>query len=144
MTNQESKKITCEHLQKLRTGELEHIVLDVRDEADFETGHITDSIHVPARELETNLPNLLTNKERKVVVVVGPTQEAEIERLHEQLAGLGYSNVEFLAGGIDRWCEIAPLEIEPELVELTPEESGFVGDELNEIDPEGKDNEPLM
>jgi len=143
MPNKEPREITCEHLRKLRADELEHVVLDVRDEADFETGHITDSIHVPARELRTNLPNVLADRERKVVVVVGPTQEAEIDRLHEELTGMGYKNVEFLAGGIDRWCEIAPLEIEPELTELTPEESGFVGEELREIDPEGKDNDPI-
>jgi rhodanese-related sulfurtransferase len=144
MASKEPKKITCEHLQRLREDEAEHIVVDIRDNADFDTGHITGSLHVPQRELADNIGNLLSDKEKKVVVVVGPTQEAEVEAVHETLAGLGYKNVEFLAGGFDRWCEIAPLEIEPDLAEGTPEERGFVGDELSHIDPEEGDNEPLF
>ncbi len=142
MPNKEPRSITCEHLLKLRDNELEHLVVDVRDEADFETGHIAGSLHVPHRELETNIVNLVTDKDKKVVVVVGPTQESEIDEIHAALSSLGYKNVEFLAGGFDRWCEIAPLEIEPDLVEQTPEERGFTGEELSHIDPEEGDNEP--
>lgn len=136
--------ITCEHLLKLRKGEPEHVILDIRDVADYETGHITGSLNVPHRELTVNISNLLPVKEKNVVVVVGPTQEGEIETIDEALVGLGYKNVEFLSGGFDRWCEIAPMEIEPELAETTPEESGFVGEELSHIDPEEGDNEPLL
>ncbi len=136
--------ITCEHLLGLRESDLEHVVLDVRDQADFDVGHITGSVHVPRHELAENVENVIADKSRKVVVVVGPTQEAEIEKVHETLAGLGYKNVEFLAGGFDRWCEIAPVEIEPDLTDLTPEEEGFTGDRLSDIDPEKADNEPMM
>jgi len=138
------QSITCEHLLKLRDDEMEHQIVDIRDEADFETGHIAGSLHVPHRELQTNIVNLVSDREKKVVVVVGATQEAEIDSIHGTLAGLGYKNVEFLAGGFDRWCEIAPLEIEPDLNESTPEERGFTGEELSHIDPEEGDNEPLF
>ncbi len=144
MPKKEPQSITCEHLLKLRDDELEHLVVDVRDEADFETGHIAGSLHVPQRELRTNIANLVADKDKKVVVVVGPTQDSEIESIHESLSALGYKNVEFLTGGFDRWCEIAPLEIEPELAESTPEERGFTGEDLSHIDPEEGDNEPLF
>ncbi len=135
--------ITCEHLRNLRATDKEHVVLDISNHADFETGHIAGSLHVPRRELATNVVNLIPDKERKVVVVFGATQEPEIEDIYAQLYGLGYRNIEFLAGGFDRWCEIAPLEIEADLTELTPEEEGFVGEELSHIDPEEKEGEPL-
>jgi len=144
MSPEGAKHITCEHLLKLREDDLEHVVVDIRDHADFETGHITGSLHVPQRELATNIRNLVSEKGKKVIVVIGPTQAADVERVHEQMAELGYKNVEFLAGGFDRWCEIAPLEVEPDLAETTPEEAGFVGGDLGEIDPEKLDNEPLM
>jgi len=138
------QSITCEHLLKLRKDDLEHLVVDIRDAADFDTGHIAGSLHIPHRELATNIGNLVGDKEKKVVVVFGPMQEAEVESIHGKLSGLGYKNVEFLTGGFDRWCEIAPLEIEPDLTEETPEERGFVGEELSHIDPEEGDNEPLF
>jgi len=144
MAKQGTSYITCEHLLKLREDDLEHIVVDIRDNADFDTGHIAGSLHVPHRELTVNIANLLPVKDKKVVVVVGPTQEGEIGAVSEALDGLGYKNVEFLSGGFDRWCEIAPMEIEPELAEKTPEEMGFVGEELSHIDPEEGDNEPLL
>lgn len=136
--------ITCEHLLHLRSNDKEHVVLDIRDPADFEAGHITGSLHVPRRELVSNVANLIPDQKRKVVVIVGATQEPEVEDIHAQLYGLGYKNLEFLAGGFDRWCEIAPLEIEADLTELTPEEAGFVGDELSHIDPEEKEGDPLF
>jgi rhodanese-related sulfurtransferase len=138
------KRVTCEHLLKLRKDDLEHIILDIRDQADFETGHIAGSIHIPNKELATNVENLIPDKGGRVIVVVGPTHEPEVEEIQAELNRLGYGKVEFLSGGIDRWCEIAPMEVEPELTDLTPEESGFVGDDLSHIDPEEQEGEPPM
>lgn len=139
-------RITCEHLSNLESSNeaKEHVILDIRDHAEFDAGHILDSIHVPHRELETNIASLIPEKSKRVIVIVGPTHEPEIETIHEKLSNLGYSNVEFLAGGFDQYCEIAPVEIEPDLLLKTPEEDGAVGDDLAVIDPEGKDNEPLF
>ena len=135
--------ITCEHLQTLKSDEMEHIVVDLRDYQEYEAGHIAGAKSCPRRELADNIGNVVPDREHKVVVIIGPTQEEEIERIHGELAALGYPNVEFLAGGFDRWCEIAPLEIEPELLETTPEEDGFVGEEMTDVDPEKADGEPL-
>jgi rhodanese-related sulfurtransferase len=143
MSDSEIKQITCEHLQKLRTGEEEHVVLDLRDFNEFEAGHIKGSHSLPRKELKDNIDNIVPDKSHKVVVIVGPTEKDEIDKIYQELVGLGYDRIEFLAGGFDRFCEIAPLEIEPELVELTPEEEGFTGEGLTDIDPESEDNEPL-
>jgi rhodanese-related sulfurtransferase len=138
--------ITCEHLLGLRTGEKEHVVLDVRDRLEYESGHIKDSLNIPRKELATNIANLLPEKGHKVVVVVGPTDEGDITAVHATLTDLGYGDVEFLAGGFDRFCEIAPLEIEPELLEQTPEEAGFTDRDAgeDEIDPHQSQDEPLL
>ncbi len=140
--------ITCEHLLKLHgKTDKEHVVLDVRDRGEFEAGHIKDSLNIPRRELATNIENLIPDKGRKVVVIVGPTLEPEIEAIHATLKDMGYANAEFLAGGFDEWCELAPLEIEPDLLEQTPEEAGFTGhalEEPEEGDPDHQDDEPLM
>lgn len=139
--------ITCEHLLKLHGREKkEHIVLDLRDRLEYESGHIKDSLNIPKRELETNIETLLPHKDKRVIVIVGPTQEADIKEINDSLAALGYVNVEFLAGGFDQWCEIAPLEIEPDLLESTPEEQGFTGHVLEEgeAEPGHQDDEPIL
>lgn len=147
MTDQGIPHITCEHLLKLHGNEKkEHVVLDLRDRLEYESGHIKDSLNIPRRELETNIGNLLPNKDQRVIAIVGPTQEGDLKAIKDSLASLGYGNVEFLAGGFDQWCEIAPLEIEPDLLEQTPEEAGFTGHEPGEetLDPHTEGDEPIL
>ena len=137
--------ITCEHLAKLKEGELEHVIVDLRDRLEFESGHIEGSLNVPRSELKTNIHTVVPDKKSKVVVIVGPTQEPDIQSVHETLTELGYDNAEFLAGGFDRWCEIAPIELEDSITELTPEERGGGGDAGEEdLDPHKSENEPLL
>lgn len=136
--------ITCEHLSDLRAEDgKEHMVLDVRDVLEFEAGHIEGSVNVPKKELAENIHAVIPDKAAKVIVVVGPTQAEDIDHVHATLAELGYKDVEFLAGGFDRWCEIAPLEIEPELMEQTPEEAGGGERPHVEEDPHQQGDEPL-
>lgn len=138
--------VTCEHLLKLHKGEeKDHVVIDLRDVTEYEAGHIKDSLNIPNRELQTNIETLVPNKDKRVIVIVGPTQEDDLKRVHESLNAVGYKNVEFLAGGFDSFCEIAPLEVEPELTELTPEESGFVGHGADEepLDPHVEEDESI-
>lgn len=143
--SQEIPHITCEHLSSLRKGdEKEHVVLDLRDRIDFESGHIKGSLNIPLKELATNVENVIPEKSKRVVVVVGPTETHDIESVYDSLSRLGYTEVEFLAGGFDRWCEIAPLDIDDLLGDSTPEERGFTGDGLSHLDPEEHDNEPLL
>lgn len=145
MPKREIPHITCDHLVTLHgKPEKEHVVVDLRDRIEYEAGHIKDSLNVPIKELETNIETVLPEKKKKVVVVVGPTQEADVHEVQDILNELGYSDVEFLNGGFDRWCEIAPLEIEEGLLEMTPEEEGAIGraGEREDEDPREND-EPL-
>jgi len=146
MLSPDIPRITCEHLATLeKKGAKEHIIVDLRELLEFEAGHIKDSVNIPQRELENNIHTVVPEKRQKVIVIVGPTQEKDIEDVHRTLQKLGYKDVEFLAGGFDAWCEIAPIELEPDLTELTPEEQGFTGQrEDEEADPTDAQSEPLM
>jgi len=146
MTQAEIKRITCEHLaeiEKTAATDKEHVVVDIRDRADYETGHIAGSVHIPQRELATNLPNMVPDKDKRVVVILGPTEEEEIEAVHDKLQGIGYQQVEYLSGGIDRYCEIADIDLAELMGEVTDEEAGLTGRGESDIDPEGSDNDPL-
>ncbi len=139
--------VTCKHLLDLHgKKEKEHVVIDLRDRLEFEAGHIKDSLNIPQKELESNIQSLLPNTKQKVIVIVGPTQEADLKKIHDALQTLGYENAEFLAGGFDEFCELAPLEIEPDLTDLTPEESGFVGhgSDEDDLNPHAEEDEPIL
>ncbi len=147
MHSSDISHITCEHLSTLeKKGAKQHVVVDLRDVGEFEAGHIKDSVNVPRHELETNLHTVVPDKDKKVVVIVGPTHTEEIEKIHHELKKLGYLDVEFLAGGFDSWCEIAPIELEPDITEQTPEEQGFTGRSLEdeEADPTDAQSDPMM
>ncbi len=139
--------ITCEHLQEIKEEDgPDHAVIDVRDTTEFDAGHIEGSHNVPRRELTKNIESVVPHKLHRVIVVVGITEEPEIEYIHDELTQLGYESVEFLAGGFDKWCEIAMPTVEDVLGEETPEEAGMRGDGTD--DYEGEDleekNEPLL
>ncbi len=141
--------VTCEHLLKLelqgeKSKEKEHVVLDLRDTLEYESGHIEGSVNVPRKELVTNIHAVIPDKAARVVVIVGPTHEEDIEKIHDELKEMGYVSLEFLAGGFDKYCEIAAIDAGTGEDEVIPEEvASGTGDELTDIDPESHDNEPL-
>lgn len=148
MSAQPPKHVTCEHLFSIHNGKdpenREHVIIDMRERSEFESGHIEGSHHVPHREME-NVESLVPEKSQKVIVVLGPTQEKEMEKINAQLHEMGYGNAEFLAGGIDSWCEIADVELGDVLNgDTTPEERGMVDPEhSSQIDPDNGNNDPL-
>ena len=137
--------ITCKHLLDLHGRERkEHIVVDLRDVVEYDAGHIKGSVNIPRKELSSNIHTLVPEKEKRVIAIVGLTDPNELTKIKSELAELGYGNVEFLAGGFDEWCEIAPLEVEPELLEMTPEEEGAVGRGLeSEEENPNDENQPM-
>ncbi|MFH1047161.1 MAG: rhodanese-like domain-containing protein [Patescibacteria group bacterium] len=153
--HKQSARITCEHLQKIREeGGPDHAIVDLRDTIEFDAAHIEGSYNVPRRELKANIENVVPHKSHRVIVIVGPMHEAEIEFIREELLEIGYEQVEFLAGGFDKWCEISMPSVddvldEPLLPEELPggeslEEDDVVSDDSYEgHDPE-EENEPLM
>jgi len=145
MEHHDIPHITCKHLLDLHGKEQkEHVVLDLRDHGEYEAGHIKDSLNIPRRELGTNVHTLVPEKNKRVIAIAGLTDPSELKGIRAELAELGYANVEFLAGGFDEWCEIAPLEIEADLLESTPEEQGAVGHGLEKEEEDSReDNQPL-
>lgn len=136
--------VTCRDLRKLQDKDEKHVIIDVREEADYEAGHIEGSIHVPLRELETNIDGLVPDK-NEYVIVVGE-EKGLARETNDHLKAKGYGKVEFLLGGFDEWCKPAAPDIsdivedaklEAEIAETKPEEHE------EEVDSEN-DNQPLL
>lgn len=76
-------------------------VIDVRDPADFKTGHITGSENIPVSRIDENLAGLKKDLERPIVIVCNLGQAAGSVGLKLKKAGL--TQVYKLEGGISNW-----------------------------------------
>jgi rhodanese-related sulfurtransferase len=89
------------------------IVIDVREPAEFETGHIPGSINIPRGVLEfqvdahpavANVSDpALSHKERPIVVVCRTGGRAALSTVN--LQRLGFADVRSIAGGVLAWGE---------------------------------------
>jgi rhodanese-related sulfurtransferase len=85
------------------------LVVDIRDAAEYGTGHITGSRHIPARELAERLKDIEKFKSRPVIVAcrTGSRAGASAEVLRKG----GFGEVLVLRGGIAAWQQAGmPLE----------------------------------
>ena len=77
------------------------LVVDVRDKAEFDQGHIVDAINIPFANIETRADELNKHKDRPIVIACKMGQ-------HSGAAGTtlrkkGFENVSRLRGGIAEW-----------------------------------------
>ena len=87
------------------------ILIDVREPAEFDTGHIPGSINIPRGVLEFEVDanpavahvgdSALSHKERPIVVVCRTGGRAALSTFN--LQRLGFKNVRSMAGGIVAW-----------------------------------------
>ena len=77
------------------------LLLDVRDQGQFESGHIIESRHIPSGELASRADTLKKFKEKPVVVYCdNGFSSAAAARI---LRGLGFTKVATLRGGLQSW-----------------------------------------
>lgn len=76
-------------------------IVDIRDKAEFNKGHITDSRHIPLHDLGKRAVELEDFKNKPVVVVC--KMGASAGGACKQLKSIGFSQVYKLAGGISEW-----------------------------------------
>ena len=89
------------------------VLIDVREPAEFETGHIPGSINIPRGVLEfqvdahpavANVSDpALSHKERPVVVVCRTGGRAALSAVN--LQRLGFADVRSITGGVTAWGE---------------------------------------
>lgn len=76
-------------------------VIDVRDPAEFRSGHIAGSENIPYARLAEHLPQLKSEPDRPIVVVCNIGQTAGAAG--QQLRAAGLTQVYRLSGGISGW-----------------------------------------
>ena len=95
------------------------VVVDVREQHEYDEGRLPGAIHVPRGHLETRIENAVRDKDARVVLYCqsGNRSAFAADTLQREL---GYSNVESMVGGITLWKDRGFDVEQPEV--LTPEQ----------------------
>ncbi len=93
--------------QQYRDRQIDHTLVDVREDWEFAQGRIAGAIHIPLHELQERVDEVPDDK--PVVVVCAHGMRSVYGS--QILASLGYSGVYNLVGGTAEWIERGlPLE----------------------------------
>ena len=77
------------------------VVVDLRDKAEFEAGHIVDSINIPFAAIEARMDELNSHKGKPIVLACKMGQHSG--SAGTQMRKAGFEQVSRLRGGIADW-----------------------------------------
>jgi len=106
------KKIAREVLrEKIVDRESNFTLIEVLPKADYQSGHLPQSINIPLDDLRLMVPRLMPNLYEDIVVY-GTGRDGDISaQAAELLVRMGYKNVKDYAGGKSDWVS-AGLPVE--------------------------------
>lgn len=94
------QKITAEEAKQIIDGQTGSLILDVRTDEEFASGHIENAILLPDYEIEENAQSLLPDKDAQILVYCRSGRRSAAAA--KALLALGYTDVlDF--GGINDW-----------------------------------------
>ena len=96
-----SPRITPQEVRALTAGDGEVAILDVREEGVHSRGHLFLATSLPVSHLELRIGRLVPRLSTCIVLV--DDDEALAQRAARILRGLGYRNLNVLAGGMPGW-----------------------------------------
>ena len=99
------EQISAEEAKKIMDSGEEHIILDTREQDEFDEVHIPGAILIPYTEIENKAEEMLPDKDKLILVYCRSGRRSKIAA--ESLFKLGYTNVKEFGGIID-W----PYEVE--------------------------------
>ena len=80
------------------------MLVDVRSEADFRAGHITNAINIPLDQIEVQINKITSNSKKNIIVYCQKgVRSAQAFRL---LNKLGLPKLYTIDGGLDAWLKI--------------------------------------
>jgi rhodanese-related sulfurtransferase len=81
------------------------IVIDVREPAEYEQGHLSGAINIPRGLLEFKIGGMPALESRDTNIVIYCKTSGRAALSAASLAEMGYLNVTSIAGGYDGWVE---------------------------------------
>jgi molybdopterin/thiamine biosynthesis adenylyltransferase/rhodanese-related sulfurtransferase len=93
------------------------VIVDVREQHEFEESHLPGALHVPRGHLESRIEGVVPDKDKRVVAYCASGNRSALAA-DDMQSKLGYENVESMRGGITLWKDRG-YEVEVP-VSLTP------------------------
>ena len=93
------EQITPQEAKRIMDSGKAYIILDVREQDEFDEGHIPGARLLPYTEIENKAEEMLVDKDAQVLVYCRSGRRSKIAA--ESLAKLGYTNVKEFGGIID-------------------------------------------
>ena len=97
--------ITVEEAKQIMDTEEGYIILDVREQDEYDAGHIPEAILIPYTQIGEKANEMLPNKDQLILVYCRSGRRSKLAA--EALVELGYTNIKEFGGIID-W----PYEVE--------------------------------
>lgn len=99
------EQITAEEAKNIMDSGEDVVILDAREQDEYDSGHIPGAILIPYTEIENKAEDILPDKDKQILVYCRSGRRSKIAA--EILSSLGYTNTKEFGGIID-W----PYEIE--------------------------------
>ncbi len=93
------EQITPIDAKKIMDSGEEHIILDTREQDEFDEGHIPGAILIPYTEIENKAERIIPDKSTQILVYCRSGRRSKIAA--ESLSKLSYTNVKEFGGIID-------------------------------------------
>ncbi len=95
---------------KMDRGE-KFILVDVREESEWEKGHIENSIYIGKGVIERDIEKKINNTEAEIILYCGGGFRSALAA--DNLQKMGYTNVSSMDGGYSGWIGVGyPIENE--------------------------------
>lgn len=95
----EAEVITAEQAKEIMEQNTECVILDVREQSEYEEGHIAGAILIPYTEMENKAEEELPDKDQLILVYCRSGRRSAIAAA--SLVKMGYTNVKDFGGIID-------------------------------------------
>ncbi len=95
------QEVTADTLRAWQAEGKDLVILDVREPADFEQGHIPGAVNIPRGILELEIDDVVPNQDKVVVAYCGGGSRSALAA--DTLQVMGYGNVYSLAQGWRGW-----------------------------------------
>lgn len=97
-----------ETLERVEAGA---VLIDVREDNEWQVGHATDAIHLGRGVIERDIVGQIPNKDKEIILYCGGGYRSTLAA--DMLQKMGYTNVFSMAGGWKAWRDAdAPWEME--------------------------------
>ena len=97
-------QITQEAAKSIMNSDAEYVLLDTREQEEFDEGHIPGAVLLPYTEIENKAKQMIPDKDTLILVYCRSGRRSKIAS--QALVELGYTNVKEFGGIIDWKYEV--------------------------------------